>query len=161
MIKKISAIILAVSVGGCANVDMTREEMLGTAAGAAAGGFLGYQFGGGLLMNSLFATVGTVAGGAGGFYATRSLMGSDLAAYERTTQKGLVQADDGQILDWQNLETGNSGIFRTIRSFQLADGRYCRQYRTTVSFARNVHSGVGMACRQDKGQWQIVSDDFS
>ena len=48
MKKKISAIILAISVGGCANVDMTREEMLGTAASAAAGGFLGYQFGGAL-----------------------------------------------------------------------------------------------------------------
>jgi hypothetical protein len=45
MKKKISAIILAISVGGCANVDMTREEMLGT---AAACGFLGYQLGGAL-----------------------------------------------------------------------------------------------------------------
>ena len=161
MKRKISAIILAVSVGGCANVDMSREEMLGTAAGAAAGGFLGYQLGGGLIMNSLFATVGTAAGGAGGFYATRALMGSDLAAYERTAEKGLTQAGEGQVLDWRNPETGNSGIFRTIRSFHMADGRFCRQYRTTVSFAKDVRSGVGMACRQDNGQWQVVSDDFS
>ena len=61
--KKLTAIVLAVSLGGCANVDMTREEMLVTAAGAAAGGILGYQFGGGIIMNSLFATAGTVAGG--------------------------------------------------------------------------------------------------
>ena len=40
--KKLTAIILAVSLGGCANVDMTREEMLVTAAGAAAGGILGF-----------------------------------------------------------------------------------------------------------------------
>ena len=33
--KKLTAIVLAVSLGGCANVDMTREEMLVTAAGAA------------------------------------------------------------------------------------------------------------------------------
>lgn len=161
MKKKIAAVVMAVSLAGCANADMTREEMLGAAAGAAAGGFLGYQLGGGFLMNSLFATVGTVAGGAGGYYATRALMGSDLAAYERTAQKGLAQADDGQILEWQNPETGNSGIFRTIRSFKMADGRYCRQYRATVSFEKNVRSGVGMACRQNGGQWQVVSDDFS
>ena len=134
--------------------------MLGT-AGAAAGGFLGYQLGGALMLNSLFATVVTVAGGAGGYYATRALMGSDLAAYERTTEKGLTQADDGQILDWQNPDTGNSGIFRTIRSFHMADGRYCRQYRTTVSFDKNVRSGTGMACRQGNGPWQVISDDFS
>jgi surface antigen len=161
MKKKMVAIVLALSIGGCANVDMSREEMLGAAAGAAAGGFLGYQLGGGIMMNSLFASLGTVAGGAGGYYATRMLMGSDLAAYERTTQKGLAQAEDGKIFDWQNSKTGNSGIFRTIRSFQMADGRYCRQYRTTVSFDKNVRSGDGMACRQPGGQWQVVSDDFS
>ena len=161
MKRKIAAVVMAVSLAGCANADMTREEMLGAAAGAAAGGFLGYQLGGGILVNSLFATIGTVAGGAGGYYATRALMGSDLAAYERTAQKGLAQASDGQILEWQNPETGNSGIFRTIRSFKMADGRYCRQYRATVSFEKNVRSGVGMACRQDGGQWQVVSDDFS
>ena len=91
-------------------------------------------------------------------------LGSGVAvqmAYERTAQKGLAQASDGQILEWQNPETGNSGIFRTIRSFKMADGRYCRQYRATVSFEKNVRSGVGMACRQDGGQWQVVSDDFS
>ena len=37
MNKKIAAIVLALSLGGCANVDMSREEMLGAAAGAAAG----------------------------------------------------------------------------------------------------------------------------
>ncbi|MBC8338763.1 MAG: hypothetical protein H8E39_08745 [Alphaproteobacteria bacterium] len=161
MKKKISAIMLAVSVAGCSNVDMTREEMLGTAAGAAAGGFLGYQLGGGILMNSVFATLGTVAGGAGGYYATQALMGTDRAAYEQTTKKGLAEAEDGKVLDWKNPETGNSGIFRTTNSFQMADGRYCRQYRTTVSFKKNVRSGVGMACRQPNGQWQVVSDDFS
>ena len=160
MNKKVTAIVLALSLGGCANVDMSREEMLGTAAGAAAGGFLGYQLGGGI-MNSLFATAGTVVGGAGGFYATRTLMGSDRAAYDQTAQKGLDESNDGDVVAWQNPETGNSGIFRPLRSFHLADGRYCRQYRATVSFEKNVRSGAGMACRQGNGQWAVVSDDFS
>ncbi len=165
MNKKITAIVLAVSLGGslggCVNSDMSREEMLGAAAGAAAGGFIGYQLGGGLLMNSFFATVGTAAGGAGGYYATRVLMGSDRVAYERTAEKGLNESVDGEVVDWSNPETGNSGIFRPIRSFTLADGRYCRQYRTTVSFDKTVRSGTGMACRKNNGQWAVVSDDFS
>jgi surface antigen len=162
--KKMTALILAATLGGCADVDMggmNREEMLGTAAGAAVGGILGFQLGGGLLMNSSFAALGTIAGGATGFYATRALMGSDRAAYERTAQKGLEESSDGQVVDWQNPETGNSGIFRPIRSFRLADGRYCRQYRTTVSFDKTVRSGNGMACRNANGQWEVVSDDFS
>ena len=84
MNNKMTAIVLAVTLGGCADVDinsMNREEMLGTAAGAAVGGILGFQLGGGLLMNSAFATLGTIGGGAAGYYTTRALMGSDLAAY--------------------------------------------------------------------------------
>ena len=112
-------------------------------------------------MNSAFATLGTIGGGAAGYYTTRALMESDLAAYERSAQKGLKETSDGQVVDWQNPDTGNSGIFRPIRSFRLADGRDCRQYRTTVSFDKTVHSGDGMACRNANGQWEIVSDHFS
>ena len=112
-------------------------------------------------MNSAFATLGTIGGGAAGYYTIRALMGSDLDAYERSAQKGLKEFSDGQVVDWQNPDTGNSGIFRPIRSFRLADGRYCRQYRTTVSFDKTVHSGDGMACRNANGQWKIVSDHFS
>ncbi len=158
--KKLTAVVLAVSLGGCANIDMTREEMLVTAAGAAAGGILGYQLGGSVIMNSLFATAGTVAGGAAGFYATRALLGSDRAAYDRTAQKGLASAEDGKILDWQNPDTGNSGIFRATRSFYTGNGQYCRQYRTTVAFEKEVQSGNGMACLKANGEWQVVSDDF-
>lgn len=161
MNKKLTAFVLAVSLGGCANVEMSREELLGTAAGAALGGFLGFQLGGGLLMNSAYAALGSVGGGAVGYYSTRTLSGSDRAAYERTAQKGLSQSPDGEVVNWRNPETGNSGIFRPIRSFRLADGRYCRQYRATVSFDKTVHSGDGMACRNADGAWEVVSDDFS
>lgn len=101
---------------------MTGEEMPVTAAGAAVGGILGYQLGGGVILNSLFATAGTVAGGSAGFYATRALRESDRAAYDRTAQKGLASAEDGKILDWQNPETGNSGIFRATHSLYMVIG---------------------------------------
>ena len=158
--KKITALVLMLSIGACANADMNREEMLGTAVGAALGGILGYQLGGGVWMNSLWATAGTVAGGTAGFVGTRMLMGSDLAAYDRTTQKGLAAAEDGQIVDWKNPETGNSGIFRPTNSFYSADGRLCRQFRATVAFKKGVRSGVGMACQNPDGQWQVLADDF-
>ena len=168
MNKKSFLIILAFLIAGCANNKMTREETLGTAVGAAAGGFLGYSLGGfgfgigsDVIVNSLFATVGTAAGGYAGYNTTKALMGSDLAAYERTAKKGLAQASDGQVLDWKNPKTGNSGIFRTVGNFHMNDGRLCRQYRTTVSFDKNVRSGVGIACRQKNGQWYVIADDFS
>ena len=168
MNKKILIITLTLSIAGCANEKMTREEMLGTAAGAAAGGFIGYSIGGfglglgsDIVVNSILATVGTAAGGYAGYHTTKALMGTDLAEYERTAEKGLALAKDGQVLDWKNTETGNSGIFRTVGSFRMTDGRLCRQYRTTVSFEKNVKSGSGIACRQENGKWQVISDDFS
>ncbi len=54
-----------------------------------------------------------------------------------------------------------SGIFRPVRSFYTADGSYCRQYRSTVAFEKDVHSGNDMACLRANGSWQVVSDDFS
>ena len=45
MNNKMTAIVLAVTLGGCADVDinsMNREEMFGTVAGAAVGGILGF-----------------------------------------------------------------------------------------------------------------------
>ena len=159
--KKITALVLTVLIGGCANVDMSREEMIGTAVGAALGGIIGYQIGGGLLMNSFWATAGTVAGGTAGYVATRTLVGTDRAAYDRTIQKGLAEAENGEVVDWKNPETGNSGIFRPTNSFYAADGRLCRQYRATVAFKDDVLSGAGMACQNPDGQWQVLADDFS
>jgi len=160
-VKKTTSIVLILALGGCANVQMSREEMLGTAAGAAVGGIVGYQLGGGVLLNSLFATAGTLVGGAGGYMATRMLMGSDRAAYEDTTQKGLASAGDGQVVEWRNPETGNSGIFRATGSYRNAQGQQCRQYRSTVVFTDSVRSGAGIACQQADGNWKVVTDDFS
>lgn len=159
--KKATSIVLILALGGCANVQMSREEMLGTAAGAAVGGIIGYQIGGGILMNSLFATVGTLAGGTAGYVGTRMLLGSDRAAYDDTTKKGLASAEDGQILEWANPETGNSGIFRATGSYRNVQGQRCRQYRAAVAFSDGVRSGAGIACEQADGNWKVVSDDFS
>jgi len=160
-VKKVTSIVLILALGGCANVQMNREEMLGTAAGAVLGGVVGYQFGGGLLVKSLFTTAGTLVGGTAGYLTTRALMGTDRRAYDDTTQQGLASAGDGQVVPWSNPETGNSGIFRATHSYRNAQGQSCRQYRSTVAFADGVRSGVGTACQQADGSWKVVTDDFS
>ena len=159
--KKVTSIVLILALGGCANAQMNREEMLGTAAGAALGGIVGFQFGGGMLMNSLFTTAGTLVGGGAGYLTTRALMGSDRRAYDDTTQKGLASAGDGQVVEWRNPETGNSGIFRATHSYRNGQGQQCRQYRSTVAFTDGVRSGGGIACQQANGSWKVVADDFS
>ena len=149
--KKVTSIVLILALGGCANAQMNREEMLGTAAGAALGGSVGFQFGGGMLMNSLFTTAGTLVGGGAGYLTTRALMGS-----ARRSQAFL-----GGVVEWRNPETGNSGIFRATHSYRNGQGQQCRQYRSTVAFTDGVRSGGGIACQQANGSWKVVADDFS
>jgi surface antigen len=159
--KKITIVALAVALGGCGNMQMTREEMLGTAGGAVLGGVIGYQFGGGTLIPALLATAGTVVGGTTGYMTVRALSGTDRAAYENTTQMGLNSAGDGQVIEWRNPETGSSGIFRATTTYRSPNGQYCRKYRSTVAFERGVKSGDGIACQQADGTWKVVTDDFS
>ena len=41
--------------------------------------------------------------------------------------------------------------------FLNAEGRYCREYRQTVTIGGEEHQAGGTACRDDNGVWQIVS----
>ena len=161
--KKIAIVVLALSTGGCAQ-DMSLPKMsmpglIGASAGAAIGGWAGYQFGGGLGQLA-YTTVGAIVGGAGGYIAGEQLLPSDLALYQNTAQKGLSESPDGQTLSWHNPETGNQGVFRPVRSFVAMNGRSCRHYRTTVAFTDGFASGDGTAYQAADGPWQIVSNDF-
>ena len=155
--RKIAIVLLALSVGGCAR-NITMTEVIGTAGGAAIGGFVGSQFGGGLI-RTLFTATGTLAGGVSGYVYARQLIKSDMALYENTAKKGLVNADDGQVLSWLNPETGRSGIFRPTRSFVSAQGQNCRTFRTTISFDDGFESGDGTACETASGKWLIFSSN--
>ena len=135
------------------------EDSPGASAGAALGGWVGYQFGGGLGQMA-FTAAGAIVGGAGGYVAANQLLPSDRVLYDSTTRKGLAESADGQVLSWYNPETGNQGVFRPTRSFTAMSGRSCRHYRTTVAFHDGFASSDGTACRMADGQWQIVSNDF-
>lgn len=63
---------------------------------------------------------------------------------------------DGQLL--QALQRGRAGEqtvgARVLLTFQAADGRYCRLFRSAGSAVQ----GEGLACRDDQG-WQLVAWD--
>ncbi len=156
--KKVAVLTAALVLASCANVKMTQGEALGTAAGALAGGLIGYQFGGGI-GQWLYTSAGAVIGAAGGYVVGNQMYPSDQAAYDRTARQALAGAEDGQILGWSNGETGNSGIFRPTRSFYLEGDRYCRDYRATFALQNDVLTGTGTACQQADGSWRVMSGD--
>ena len=63
----------------------------------------------------------------------------------------------GQTSVWQNPDSGNSGSVTPTRTYELANGQYCREYRQTIVVGGEQHQAYGTACRQPDGTWAIQS----
>ena len=74
---------------GCAQQRFSTTEMTATALGAAAGGAIGFQLGGGLTQ-TLFAAGGSVLGGTAGYMIARRFTMSDRAMYSQVLAEALV-----------------------------------------------------------------------
>lgn len=73
--KRILCATLAVMMlGGCASMDISREEGIGATLGAVAGGVIGYQFGDGT-GQALTTATGAVIGGVAGYLLGDSVDG--------------------------------------------------------------------------------------
>ena len=156
--KMVLCALALVVTSGCETPGKSMQ-FAGAAAGAALGGYVGAQFGGGLGMWAYSAS-GTIIGGMAGYEAGRVLSESDMVFYRGTAEQALADADNGVTLNWQNPKTGNSGAFRPTQTVQTINGQTCRHFRSTVAFKDAVESGDGTACRQSDGRWQIVSNYF-
>ena len=126
--RSIMAGLVAVGLGGCADTinraqDMSWLEIGGTLGGAVVGGYVGSQLGGGF-GQTLFMTGGVLMGGSSGYTATRNLGYSDQAQYDSTVRQALAQNRDGEVVHWQNPETGHTGIFRAVNTYQHSNGQY-------------------------------------
>jgi surface antigen len=157
-----SVAVLALS--GCAQTSeriqsMNWGEMAATLGGAAVGGYVGAQLGGGLAQTA-FTAMGVLAGGGAGYVGAKMLSPMDQAFYDTTAQKAFASASPGQLHRWSNPETGNSGMIRTVASYQQPDGSSCQQYRSSVVFDSGVASASGAACQQPDGQWLAYNDTF-
>jgi surface antigen len=72
-------------------------------------------------------------------------------------QRAFEQNRTGQSTAWKNPDSGNSGSVTPTRTYQLANGQYCREYNQTILIGGQQHQAYGTACRQPDGSWQIQS----
>ena len=121
---------------------------------------MGAQIGGGL-WNLAWTAVGAAGGVAGGYELGRKLEESDLVFYKKITTNELTASSNGEMFNWSNPKTGNSGVIRPVSQYTMANGRICRGYRSTVAFSDVVQSGSGTSCQGSNGAWQMITDDFS
>jgi surface antigen len=149
--------ILGLMAASCAQISNTVQDnpkaVLGTLGGAALGGGIAALAGGGT-----GAIVGATLGGAllGGFIGNR-LDARDKQLAAQNAQKAFESSKSGQTSVWNNPDSGNSGSITPTRTYQLANGTYCRQYEQTITVGGEQHQAYGTACRQPDGTWKIQS----
>jgi surface antigen len=142
----------------CDQEGFGNKEIVGTLAGAALGGLVGSQFGGGT-GNKIAIGAGVVAGGFLGNKIGSSLDCQDQQYHYDTTQSALESKKTGQASSWSNPDTGNSGTITPTRTYTSKDGMPCRDFTQTIYVEEDeeYEEIKGSACRQPDGSWTPVS----
>lgn len=141
--------------GGGGIGGMGTKQTVGALGGAVAGGVLGAQIGHGT--GRLIATgAGTLLGAFLGSEIGRSLDRAD-RQYAESAFDRASSAPMGQQITWSNPDSGHYGSVTPVREGQTADGRYCREYETSIYVDGRYEQARGRACRNPDGTWQMVS----
>lgn len=145
----------ALGLGACNTLQGAgTKQVVGTGAGALAGGLLGSQIGGG--SGRLWATgAGVLLGGLLGSEIGASLDNAD-RAYAMQAQQSAYRAPVGETINWNNPQSGNYGTYTPTKDGYSSSGRYCREYQQTISVGGRTQQGYGTACQQPDGSWEIV-----
>ena len=128
------------------------RDMIGALIGAGSGAALGSTIGKG---DGRTAAIigGAILGMLGGYNIGQTLDQSDQACTGYTLQN----VPDGRSVRWLNPDSGTSYNIIPTRSWQNADGLYCREYNATADIGGKQAKTYGTACRQPDGSWQIAS----
>jgi len=130
-------------------LDNCNRELIGGAIGGAAGGYIGSRIGKGdgkLAATALGAIIGALVGGNIG----RAMDQTD----QSCVGQALERAETGRTVVWRNPDNGGDYRVTPTDTYQTADGRYCREYTTTVVVGGRTERARGTACRQPDGSWQ-------
>ena len=150
--KTILAVAMALALAACQGSGP--KQTGGTLVGAAAGGLIGSQFGGG--GGKIAATLLGVAAGAWlGSEVGKSMDRADHGYANRTQQSSLETAPVGQATSWNNPDSGHYGTVTPTKTYQAPSGQYCREYQQTVTIGGKTEEAYGTACRQPDGSWKM------
>jgi len=88
--------------------------------------------------------------------ATSSFDDVDQATMIQHFNHTMESAPTGQPITWTNPSGVNVQLSAT-RTFQQADGTYCREFTQSIGSGGQSSVAKGTACRQSDGTWQIIS----
>ena len=155
---------IALILGGCnvvsppAAAESGSKSTIGMLLGGALGGLAGSQIGKG--RGQLAAVgVGVLLGAIVGAEIGKSMDKVDRMYVTRTAQNSLEHSRSGTSTTWNNPDTGNYGSTTPVKTYQVANGRYCREFQTEVTVGGKTERAYGTACRQPDGSWEIVNNN--
>ncbi len=160
MLKKMIALsLITTMLTACAANTGTTPEIkkkdIGAVSGAVIGGVLGSNIGGG--KGQMVAVgAGTLLGALVGSSIGASLDRADEMYAQRAWQQAHT-APVGETITWTNPESGNRGSYTPQREGRTGDNRTCREYEQTIIIDGQAETGVGIACQNNDGTWNIVS----
>jgi surface antigen len=162
MRKLIAVVALSLSLAACqqpgtgagpGEIGMNKTTG-GALVGAAAGGLVGSQFGGGAGKGALTA-LGVLAGAFAGSQVGKSLDSADLNYARQTQQQAFESAPSGRAVAWRNPDSGASGTVIPRQAYP-SNGTYCREFQQNITVGGRTQEAYGTACRQADGSWKVV-----
>ena len=151
-VSTVSALALVAGLAACENSSVGQKTQIGAAAGAAGGGLVAAAAGAGGVGIVSGLLLGALLGGGIGYYLDEQ----DKEALAERTQYSLQTAPNGQTTTWQSQNSTDSGSVTPLNSYRDASGRYCRDFRQTVSVDGQTETANGTACRNEEGNWAVV-----
>ncbi len=124
------------------------RKVVGTVVGGIVGGVVGQN-----LASHKDKQLGTVAGVLIGAIVGNQIGRNMDNADANCTNQALERAPDGQVVRWQNPDTGYRYAVTPYKTYQRNDGRYCRDYTTVVEGSK-TSKYTQTSCRTDQGVWE-------
>lgn len=153
VVKAIVAIVLPVSLMACGPNGPNKADT-GLVVGAAAGGILGNQVGGGKGKIATTA-IGAVIGGIVGSEIGRSMDRQDRMLAQQAEMAALENGESGRPRVWRNPDNGRYGEVVPGRPYRRGP-EDCRDYTHTIYIDGRPQAMRGTACRNPDGTWRNV-----
>ncbi len=78
---------------------------------------------------------------------------ADVSLAWSALQETLETRVSAQTGTWRNAATDNAGSVTPLRTYRIAIGTYCRDYRETVTRGGQAVARITTACRDGNGTW--------
>ena len=148
---------LGAGLSGCGT--MSANETAGTIIGGVTGAVVGSEFGKGSGKTAATA-IGAVIGATVGRNIGQALDDTSRLRAGVAAQQALNTEPVGETITWENQDNAGGPAYGTAtvtRQGSDSQGRTCREFQQTVTIGGRQEHSYGTACRDDNGDWKLVT----